>query len=119
MDLEQPLDAIDFTDNGIKILGNFPLSPRITTLLLARNRIASIQSTLPKSIPNLRHLVLASNRIAELSDLDVLAGFSRLTHLVLLDNPVTTKEVIISLIARSKGRAKWASHAQGVGRRCD
>ncbi|KAL2754371.1 hypothetical protein ACRALDRAFT_1063230 [Sodiomyces alcalophilus JCM 7366] len=87
-----PLDAIDFTDNDIKILGNFPLSPRITTLLLARNRIASIQPTLPNSIPGLRHLVLASNRLAELSDLDVLAGFSRLTHLVLLDNPVATKE---------------------------
>ncbi|RNJ57289.1 U2 small nuclear ribonucleoprotein A' [Verticillium nonalfalfae] len=88
----QPHDSIDFTDNDIQTLGNFPLSPRITTLLLARNRVASIQPALPTAIPNLRHLVLASNQIAELADLDVLAKFARLTHLVLIENPVTRKE---------------------------
>ena len=75
------------------MLGNFPLSPRITTLLLARNRIASIQASLPKSIPNLTNLVLASNNVQELADVDVLGGFPRLTHLVLADNPVAKKEV--------------------------
>lgn len=90
---EQPQDAIDLTDNDIQILGNFPLSPRIRTLLLARNRVASIQHTLPTSIPNLTNLVLASNSVTELSDLDVLGKFPRLTQLVLMDNPVTKKEV--------------------------
>lgn len=87
-----PQDAIDFTDNDIQILGNFPLSPRVQTLLLARNRVASIQPSLPAAIPNLRNLVLASNQLSELSDLDVLGRFARLTHLVLADNPVTKKE---------------------------
>ncbi|KAJ4389824.1 U2 snRNP complex subunit [Gnomoniopsis smithogilvyi] len=87
-----PQDSIDFTDNDIQILGNFPLSPRIRTLLLARNRIASIQPTLPNSIPSLTNLVLASNNLTELSDLDVLGKFPRLTQLVLMDNPVTKKE---------------------------
>ncbi|KID90792.1 U2 small nuclear ribonucleoprotein A', partial [Metarhizium majus ARSEF 297] len=87
-----PHDSIDFTDNDIQILGNFPLSPRITTLLLARNRIASIQASLPNAVPNLTNLVLASNNFAELADLDTLKGFERLTHLVLADNPVTKKE---------------------------
>ncbi|KAF9881747.1 u2 small nuclear ribonucleoprotein a [Colletotrichum karsti] len=87
-----PHDSIDFTDNDIQILGNFPLSPRISTLLLARNRVSSIQPTLPNAIPNLQQLVLASNNVAELADLDALAGFKRLTHLVLVDNPVTKKE---------------------------
>lgn len=87
-----PQDAIDFTDNDIQILGNFPLSPRIQTLLLARNRIATIQPNLPNAIPNLTNLVLASNSLSELSDLDVLGKFARLTHLVLMDNPVTKKE---------------------------
>ncbi|KAL2276958.1 hypothetical protein FJTKL_00279 [Diaporthe vaccinii] len=87
-----PQDAIDFTDNDIQILGNFPLSPRIQTLLLARNRISTIQPNLPNAIPNLKNLVLASNQVAELSDLDVLGKFARLTHLVLADNPVTKKE---------------------------
>lgn len=89
----QPQDAIDFTDNDIQTLGNFPLSPRIQTLLLARNRISTVQPNLPNAIPNLKNLVLASNQLAELSDLDVLGKFARLTHLVLADNPVTKKEV--------------------------
>ncbi|KAG6366315.1 hypothetical protein INS49_000492 [Diaporthe citri] len=87
-----PQDAIDFTDNDIQILGNFPLSPRIQTLLLARNRISTIQPNLPNAIPNLKNLVLASNQMVELSDLDVLGKFARLTQLVLADNPVTKKE---------------------------
>lgn len=37
--------------------------------------------------------MLASNQVVELSDLDVLGKFARLTHLVLADNPVTKKEV--------------------------
>lgn len=44
-------------------------------------------------MPNLTNLVLASNNVAELADVDVLAKFSRLTHLVLADNPVSKKEV--------------------------
>ncbi|TWU73250.1 U2 snRNP complex subunit [Metarhizium rileyi] len=87
-----PHDSIDLTDNDIQVLGNFPLSPRITTLLLARNRVANIQTGLPNAVPNLTNLVLASNNLAELADLDALKGFVRLTHLVLADNPVTKKE---------------------------
>ncbi|KAI9741521.1 MAG: U2 snRNP complex subunit [Claussenomyces sp. TS43310] len=87
-----PQDAIDFTDNDIQILGNFPLSPRLRTLLLARNRVSSIQISLATSIPNLTTLVLTSNHFAELADLDPLSTFPKLTHLVLLENPVTRKE---------------------------
>lgn len=90
---KQPHDAFDFTDNDIQVLGNFPLSPRVRTLLLARNRIAAIQPSLPAAVPNLKNLVLAANSLSELSDLDVLAKFARLTHLVLADNPVVKKEV--------------------------
>ncbi|CAJ2514206.1 Uu.00g023250.m01.CDS01 [Anthostomella pinea] len=87
-----PQDAIDFVDNDIQVLGNFPLSPRIQTLLLARNRVATIQPTLANSIPNLTNLQLESNNLSELADLDPLGSFARLTHLVLRDNPVTKKE---------------------------
>lgn len=89
----QPHDAIDLTDNDIQLVANFPLSPRLRTLLLARNRVAALQASLPNAIPNLRHLVLAGNSLAELADLDVLGRFPALTHLVLVDNPVTKKEV--------------------------
>ncbi|ERS97781.1 hypothetical protein HMPREF1624_05952 [Sporothrix schenckii ATCC 58251] len=87
-----PQDAIDLTDNDIQVLGNFPLTPRLRTLLLARNRIAAIQPDLANAVPNLTSLALASNQLAELSDLDPLARLGRLTHLVLLDNPVTKRE---------------------------
>jgi hypothetical protein len=93
----KPHDAIDFTDNDIQMLGNFPLSPRLRTLLLARNRISSIQPSLANSIPHLTTLVLTSNNFAELADLDVLATFGQLTHLVLLENPVTRKEVSLRI----------------------
>ncbi|KAL8726590.1 MAG: hypothetical protein Q9166_006625 [cf. Caloplaca sp. 2 TL-2023] len=85
-------DAIDFTDNDITAISNFPLSPRLNTLLLARNRVNSIQATLANSIPNLTTLVLTSNNMAELADLDPLRNFPQLTHLSLLENPVTRKE---------------------------
>ncbi|KAI1277965.1 L domain-like protein [Xylaria sp. FL0933] len=87
-----PQDAIDLVDNDIQVLGNFPLSPRIHTLLLARNRVSSIQPTLANSIPNLTNLQLESNNLSELADLDPLGAFPRLTHLVLRDNPVTKKD---------------------------
>ncbi|KAI4178062.1 MAG: hypothetical protein LQ348_005698 [Seirophora lacunosa] len=85
-------DAIDFTDNDITAIANFPLSPRLHSLLLARNRVNSIQPTLARSIPNLTTLTLTSNNLAELADLDPLRTFPRLTHLSLLENPVTRKE---------------------------
>lgn len=93
---QQDQDAIDFTDNSITSLGNFPFFPRLQTLLLARNRIKQIQPTLASSVPHLTNLVLTSNNLTELADLDNLRGLSRLTHLVLLDNPVARKEVCFS-----------------------
>jgi Leucine-rich repeat (LRR) protein len=62
-------------------------------LFLAQNRIANIQPNLSSSIPNLRTLVLTKNRIAELADLDSLAGFKSLVYLSLMGNPVAAKEV--------------------------
>lgn len=109
----QPHDAIDFTDNDIQVLGNFPLSPRITTLLLARNRVANIQPTAAAAVPNLRNLVLASNSLAELADVDALGTFTRLTHLVLADNPVTKKEVRFSLCL-SVGAVRRVTDFEGV-----
>ncbi|KAI5846047.1 leucine-rich repeat-domain-containing protein [Tricharina praecox] len=87
-----PQDAIDFTDNDIQQLGNFPLSERLHTLLLARNRISVIQPTLVKSIPNLTVLILTANNLSELGDLEPLSKFRRLVHLSLLENPVTRKD---------------------------
>jgi U2 small nuclear ribonucleoprotein A' len=88
-----PQDAIDFTDNDITVISNFPLSPRLNTLLFARNRIQSIDKRISEQLPNLKTLVLTNNHIKELGDLEGLAGCGALTHLSLLENPVTKKEV--------------------------
>ncbi|KAK4574551.1 U2 snRNP complex subunit [Recurvomyces mirabilis] len=84
--------CIDFTDNDLTTLGNFPLSPRLETLLCARNRISSIQPSLAKSAPNLKTLVLTQNNVSELADLDPLQAFAKLTHVSLLECPVAAKE---------------------------
>ena len=89
----QDQDAIDFTDNDIPTLANFPLMPRLQALYLGRNRVTSISSSLAQSIGNLHTLVLTQNQIAELSDLEPLAGLRKLSHLSLMENPVTAKEV--------------------------
>jgi U2 small nuclear ribonucleoprotein A' len=89
----QDQDAIDFTDNDISSLSNFPFFPRLRTLLLARNRVRQIQPNIATSIPGLTTLVLTQNNIAELADLDPLRNLTRLAHLTLLENPVTRKEV--------------------------
>ncbi|KAI5362899.1 Putative U2 small nuclear ribonucleoprotein A' [Septoria linicola] len=85
-------EAIDFTDNAITSLGGFPLSPRLQTLLCAQNRISTISESTSKSAPNLHTLVLTQNNLAELSDLDPLEGFKKLTYLSLVGNPVASKE---------------------------
>ncbi|KAJ5242744.1 uncharacterized protein N7469_001071 [Penicillium citrinum] len=85
-------DAIDLTDNDLSSLGNFPFFPRLHTLLLARNRINHIQSTIGQSIPSLQTLVLTANNISELADIDPLKNLTHLTHFILLENPVTRKE---------------------------
>ncbi|KAK3174484.1 U2 snRNP complex subunit [Lepraria neglecta] len=85
-------DAIDFTDNDIIAISNFPLSRRLHTLLLARNRVNSIHPQIASNLPNLTTLILTSNNFAELADLDVLGKLPRLTHLSLLENPVTRRE---------------------------
>lgn len=92
----QAQDCIDFTDNDLAILGNFPLSERLRTLMCARNRITTIAPNLSRSCPRLQTLVLTQNQIADLPDLDPLASLPELLHLVLIDNPVAAKEVSLT-----------------------
>ncbi|KAK0659099.1 U2 small nuclear ribonucleoprotein A' [Lasiodiplodia hormozganensis] len=86
------IECIDFTDNHIQVLGNLPQRLRVTTVLLARNRLSQIQPGIARTIPSLTTLSLADNNVRELADLDPLGGFSRLIQLNLTNNPVCTKE---------------------------
>lgn len=85
-------DAIDFTENDIRILGNIPSFPRLRSLFMARNRIESISGEIGSAVPNLETLILTSNRLEKLEDLTPLASLRRLVHLSLLENPVAQME---------------------------
>lgn len=85
-------DTIDFTNNDLRVLGNFPRLIRLQHLLLANNRIHRIEPNLHEHVPNLTTLILTNNSIQELGDLACLANCRRLTYLSLLDNPVTKKK---------------------------
>uniref|UniRef100_H3CMJ1 Small nuclear ribonucleoprotein polypeptide A' n=1 Tax=Tetraodon nigroviridis TaxID=99883 RepID=H3CMJ1_TETNG len=85
-------DTIDFSDNEVRKLDGFPLLRRLKTLLMNSNRICRIGENLEQSLPNLRELVLTSNNIQELGDLDPLATVKTLSLLSLLRNPVTNKK---------------------------
>ncbi|KAI8906876.1 leucine-rich repeat-domain-containing protein [Gorgonomyces haynaldii] len=81
-------DTIDFTDNDLRILDNFPLLTRLHTLLLSNNRISRIDQNIGKWIPHLENLVLNNNQLTELSDLEPLFQLTHLKFLSLLDNTV-------------------------------
>ncbi|XP_032367733.1 U2 small nuclear ribonucleoprotein A' [Etheostoma spectabile] len=85
-------DTIDFSDNEIRKLEGFPLLKRLKTLLMNNNRICRIGENLEQSLQSLTELVLTSNNIQELGDLDPLASVKTLTLLSLLRNPVTNKK---------------------------
>uniref|UniRef100_A0A673KC14 U2 small nuclear ribonucleoprotein A'-like n=1 Tax=Sinocyclocheilus rhinocerous TaxID=307959 RepID=A0A673KC14_9TELE len=85
-------DTIDLSDNEIRKLDGFPLLKRLKTLLLNNNRICRFGENLEQSLPNLKELILTSNNIQELGDLDPLATVKSLTLLSLLRNPVTNKK---------------------------
>ncbi|KAJ1019718.1 hypothetical protein NDA13_005943 [Ustilago tritici] len=81
-------DSIDFTDNDIRYLGNFPLLRQLKHLLLSNNLISRIDPRLPFSLPSLHSLTLTNNSISDLSELVHLAKCSKLDHLTLMGNPV-------------------------------
>uniref|UniRef100_A0A7S1CI18 U2A'/phosphoprotein 32 family A C-terminal domain-containing protein n=1 Tax=Bicosoecida sp. CB-2014 TaxID=1486930 RepID=A0A7S1CI18_9STRA len=85
-------DCLDLCDNEIQKLENLPVLRRLTTLLLANNRISRVEAGLGEQLPSLRTLVLTNNRIAALSTIDALAGFTKLENLVLLQNAVQRQE---------------------------
>ncbi|KAI8354651.1 leucine-rich repeat-domain-containing protein [Blakeslea trispora] len=85
-------DAIDFTNNDLRVLGNFPRLNRLQHLFLNSNRISKIDHELNHYVPNLQTIILSNNSISELGDLEALVECKKLTHLSLLDNPVTKKK---------------------------
>jgi U2 small nuclear ribonucleoprotein A' len=86
-------DTIDFTDNRISRLENFPRLLRLSSLLLSGNSIESIDlKNLKRNIPNITNLVLTDNRISGLHEIGNLAdACAKLEFLTLTGNPVTSE----------------------------
>lgn len=87
--LRDAFDSIDLSDNEIRRLGNFTRATRLKMLLLNNNNLTQIDNTLGAELPNLETLVLTGNKIDRLSEIDALAGCTKLQTLSLLDNPIT------------------------------
>ena len=86
-------DAIDFADNRITRLENFPRLHRLKSLFLSGNLIESIDAkNLAKNVPNLESLVLTGNRISGLHEVSNIAiGCPKLEFLTLIGNPVISE----------------------------
>lgn len=54
---------MDFSDNEIKKLENFPRYKRLSSLLFCNNHISKISEELGTSLPNLSCLILTNNKV--------------------------------------------------------
>lgn len=87
-------DAIDFTDNRLTRLENFPRLARLSTLFLAGNILDAVDGkNLVRNVPNIRELVLTDNRIGGLHEIgNIATGCRKLEFLTLVGNPVTRRQ---------------------------
>lgn len=87
------LDCLDLSNNRLMVVENFPRWQRLSTLLLAGNRIERVDArNLSSNLPNLRTLAVGHNHISSLAQVKALGeACSRLEFLDLTGNPVTRK----------------------------
>ena len=92
-------DTIDFTDNRITRVENFPRLKRLSTLLLGGNAVAGVDArNMAANVPNLTTLVLTDNQIAALYEVARIAdGCPKLEFLSLRGNPVVRKSMHMSV----------------------
>lgn len=89
---QDQFDTLDFTDNEIKKLENFPRFTRLKSLLLSNNHVVRINSSVGEHLVNLDTLILTNNRIANLSEIDNLSTCKNLVTLSLINNPVVRRQ---------------------------
>lgn len=107
---EDQLDSIDFTDNSIASLSNFPLLRRLTHLFLSNNPVRTISPSVPASLPNLKTLILTGCEFPKeaLGGLGVALGsFKKLEMLSLKACPVAEAEYYREWIIYKCRRARF------------
>ena len=85
---QDQFDVIDFSDNDIKKLDNFPVMNRLNALIVHNNSVTRLSATLGEHLPKLTTIILNNNKISNLSEIDHLASVKRLENLSLLENAV-------------------------------
>ncbi|XP_004235867.1 U2 small nuclear ribonucleoprotein A' [Solanum lycopersicum] len=88
---EDQFDTIDLSDNEIVKLENFPYLNRLGTLLMNNNRITRINPNIGEFLPKLHTLIITSNRLTNLVEIDPLASLPKLKFLSLLENNITKR----------------------------
>ena len=83
-------DAYDLSNNRIRRLEHFPKVPRLQSLYVAHNLVDSVDANnLLTNVPNLQHLELSHNAVADFRTLQQLAAACpNLSFLSLVGNPV-------------------------------
>lgn len=89
--LQDQFDVIDFSNNDIKKLDNFPVMNRLNAIIMNNNSIVRISPSVGNNVTNLTSLILTNNRIGYLSELQHLSSMKNLQYLSLLDNAVIAK----------------------------
>ena len=86
-------DAIDFCDNRLLRLENFPRLSRLSSLICSGNLVESFDhKNIKTNTPNLTTLVLPDNRISSLHEVAKLGdSCPKLEFLSLVGNSVTSK----------------------------
>jgi U2 small nuclear ribonucleoprotein A' len=86
------VDAMDFTDNRLGSLENFPKLLRLSSLKLSGNFIETVDAAnLAKNVPNLQFMDLSNNRISSLFQVAELGkACPKLQFLSLNGNSVTS-----------------------------
>jgi len=81
--------TIDFTDNEVTKVPQFPKLRRLRTLLFSNNRITKIENGFGDNISQLESLVLTNNKISNFSEIDHIATCKTLLRLALIENPIS------------------------------
>ena len=76
------------TENDIAKLDELPQLARLETLLLANNKIASVEPNFGEVCSKLDSVILTNNRLSSFEDVDNLASCKSLTRLSLIGNLV-------------------------------
>lgn len=90
-------DTMDFSDNLLTRVDNFPRLNRLSSLLLGGNVVTGVDArNLATNVPNLTTLVLTDNQISGLHEVATIAdGCPKLEFLSLRGNPVVRKCLLL------------------------